>query len=387
MSVRRRRAARRRGSRGCGRRLLLGLAIANKQWALLAAIPVLAALPRSRRSACLAAATAVAAAILAPLVLVGSGGFVTAARASATAPSTIFQPWQVWWFFGHHGALVHGAFGVPKPDYRSGPAWTATVSHPLVVVAGFSLGALVWLRERAAGRIGARQALLALALVMLVRCVLDTWDTEYYLLPFVLALLAWEVAAQAVRPPVLALTASVLAWVSFQWLPAHASPDVQAAAFLAWSLPLAGLARVAAVRARRRVAAPARTAAAGRLRRSRERSRDRRQRLVQAVEYFLTVLADDQQILDAHAETRPAGRRPARRSRRCPPPARRSPSVRDSRGASWMSMPTPCPRPWPKCSPCPAASMTSRATASTSRPVGPAWTAARPANWASSTSS
>jgi hypothetical protein len=227
--------------RGLWAGLALGLAIANKQWALLAAIPVLIALPRASRAACLAAAVAVTVTILAPLALIGSGGFVTAARASATAPSTIFQPWQVWWFFGHHGALVHGAFGVPKPDYRAGPAWTATVSHPLVVVVGFSLSVALWLRERASVRIGARQALLALALAMLMRCVLDTWDTEYYLLPFVLALLAWEVGAQTMRPPVLALTASVLAWVSFQWLPAHVSPDLQAGCFLAWSLPLAGL--------------------------------------------------------------------------------------------------------------------------------------------------
>jgi Glycosyltransferase family 87 len=221
--------------------LLLGLAIANKQWALLAAGPVLMALPAQRRVPCVAAAAVVAGAILAPLVLVGSGGFVTAARASATAPSTIFQPWQAWWFFGHHGALVQGGFGAAKPDYRAGPAWTATISHPLVVVVGIALSAGVWLRERASGRVGVRQALLVLALVMLMRCVLDTWDTEYYLLPFVLALLAWEVRADIVRPPVLALTSSALAWLSFQWLPERVSPDVQAAFFLAWTLPLAAL--------------------------------------------------------------------------------------------------------------------------------------------------
>ena len=36
---------------------------------------------------------------------------------------------------------------------------------------------------------------------MLLRCVLDTWDTVYYLLPFVLALLAWEVARPGRPPP------------------------------------------------------------------------------------------------------------------------------------------------------------------------------------------
>jgi Glycosyltransferase family 87 len=225
--------------RGLWAGVALGLAIANKQWALLAAGPVLLALPARRRPACVASAVVVAAILLAPLALVGSGGFVSAARASATAPSTIFQPWQVWWFFGHHGALVHGAFGVAKPDYRIGPGWTAAISHPLVVAVGVALSVWLWLRERLKGRIGAGQALLALAVVMLMRCLLDTWDTEYYLLPFVIAVLAWEVRASDPRPPVIALASSALAWLSFQWLPEHFSPDVQAAFFLTWSVPLA----------------------------------------------------------------------------------------------------------------------------------------------------
>jgi hypothetical protein len=225
--------------RGLWAGVLLGLAIANKQWALLAVGPVLLALPGRRRAACLASAALVAGVVLVPLTLVGSGGFVSAAKASATAPSAIFQPWQVWWFFGHHGALVHGAFGVAKPDYRIGPGWAAAVSHPLVVAVGLALGVWLWLRERVRGRIGARQALLALAVAMLMRCLLDTWDTEYYLLPFVIAVLAWEVRGPSPRPPVIALASSALAWLSFQWLPEHVSPDLQAAFFAAWSVPLA----------------------------------------------------------------------------------------------------------------------------------------------------
>jgi hypothetical protein len=71
--------------------------------------------------------------------------------------------------------------------------------------------------------------------------VLDTWDTVYYLLPFVLALLAWEVRSESDHPPLLALSSSVLAWISFQWLPLHVSADAQAALFLAWTLPLAAV--------------------------------------------------------------------------------------------------------------------------------------------------
>ena len=83
--------------------VLLGLAIANKQWALLAAGPVLLALPAARRLACCAAALAVAALIEAPLLIARRRSYVHASTAAAAPASGVFQPWQVWWFLGHHG--------------------------------------------------------------------------------------------------------------------------------------------------------------------------------------------------------------------------------------------------------------------------------------------
>jgi hypothetical protein len=231
--------------RPLGAAVLLGLAIANKEWALLAVGPVLLGLPAKRRLPCLAVAAGVAAAILAPLALVSSGGFVASSRGIVAPPATIFQPWQAWWFLGHHGALVHGLFGAPKVGYRVGPSWVGVVSHPLILLTGAMLTAALWLKRRRRAGSGAllseRDALLALALLLLLRCLLDTWDTVYYPLPFILALLAWEVRGSAGRPPVLALSSTVLAWISFQWSPTHISPDAQAAFFLAWSLPLAAL--------------------------------------------------------------------------------------------------------------------------------------------------
>ena len=70
---------------------------------------------------------------------------------------------------------------------------------------------------------------------------LDTWDTSYYALPFLLALLAWEVRGPLDELPLLAAASSALASVTFLWLPEHASDDLQAALFLAWSVPLAAL--------------------------------------------------------------------------------------------------------------------------------------------------
>jgi len=227
--------------------ILLGLAIANKEWAVLAIGPVLMALP-SRRAMCVALAGAVTVAILAPLTLVASGGFLAGTRAIATPPSAIFQPWQIWWFLGHHGALVHGLFGSAKPGYRIAPSWVGRVSHPLILLAGAAVTVVLWSvarrgRDTAPSRrealLSERTALLALALLLLLRCMLDTWDTDYYPLPFVFALIAWEASSPARRPPLLALSATAIVWLNFQWAPSHISADAQAALFLGWSVPLA----------------------------------------------------------------------------------------------------------------------------------------------------
>ncbi len=227
--------------------MLLGLAIANKEWALLAVGPVLLALSPELRLRCLAGAVLSAAAVLAPLVI--GGDLFTTARAAAAPATTIFQPWQLWWFLGHHGALVHGAFGAPKPSYRIPPGWTETVSHPLILLVGALAPTLLWLRSH---RLGERDALLLLALLLLARCMFDTWDTVYYPLVFLFALLAWEIRAPTMRPPLLTLSCTAVVWLSFQWLPEHVSADVQAGVFAAWSLPLAAwlFLRVCAIPAR-----------------------------------------------------------------------------------------------------------------------------------------
>jgi hypothetical protein len=221
--------------------LLLGAAIANKEWALLAVGPVILALP-ARRVLCLTAAAGVAAAVLGPLALVQSGGFLAASGSTAAPSSVIFQPWQVWWFLGHHGPLVHGVFGRIKPGYRTAPPWVGALSHPLIVALALPFTALAWRRRPGAGgEARVREALLLLALLMLLRCLLDTWDTSYYVLPFLLALTAWESLGER-GLPTLALASTAMAWVSFSWLPyQRVSPDAQSALFLLWTLPLAAV--------------------------------------------------------------------------------------------------------------------------------------------------
>jgi len=260
--------------------VFLGLAIANKEWALLAVGPVLLALtpavkgaapdergrvrqgrqgrpPQVRQAwsaiVCTATAAVVAGLILAPLVLVPGGGFAATSGSVASSHSEIFQPWQAWWFLGWHGSMVHGLFDAPKPGFRHGPAWVSLVSHPLIVIVGFVLAGAVWLqrlvRERADAAPAAdplpgnparhgRDALLLLALVLLLRCVLDTWDIGYYMLPCSIAMVVWETLGER-RAPVLTVAGLIAPWALLERLAERGlSPDMQSALFLAWTVPL-----------------------------------------------------------------------------------------------------------------------------------------------------
>ena len=173
--------------------VLLGMAIANKQWAVLAMGPVLVALPRARVRA-LVLTGCVGGALMAPFLLANAGGFAGQAQAVGTGTGTIFHPWQIWWFFG---AMPHPRPGLlivdPAVVYRIAPSWIAGIGHSLVLaVMPVLTGLFALLRRRRTS--GARHdALLLLALLLALRCMLDPWDISYYWLPFLLALLSWEV--------------------------------------------------------------------------------------------------------------------------------------------------------------------------------------------------
>ncbi len=210
--------------------LLLGLAMANKPWAVIVVLPVVLMLDRHRWQA-LWVAGGVTVTVLAPMLLGGAFN----ATLQATDAGEIFQPWQAWWFFGEHGEAVRGLYA-EKPGYRVAPDWVGAISHPVVVLVPALLALACWRRVRSAPW---HDGLLLLATVLLLRGILDTWNISYYEVPFLLALLAWEVHARR-GVPVLTAIATVLVWVSFEMLPrALVSPDVQSLFFMAWSVPLA----------------------------------------------------------------------------------------------------------------------------------------------------
>lgn len=223
--------------------LALGVAIPNKQWAVLAIPCVLIALP-GRRLLCMAIAAALTAAFTLPFVLLAGSTFATNVHGAATSATGLFQPWQLWWFFGHHTHLAAGASdGIHT--VRAAPAWVTKVSHPLIVALAVPLGGSAWLRLRSRQGQPAEEthregaALLLLALLLLLRCMLDPWDNIYYPIPFVLALLTWEGVALR-RAPLLAFAVTIAVYAGHHALGTVASPDVQALFFMLWSVSLAG---------------------------------------------------------------------------------------------------------------------------------------------------
>ena len=270
--------------------LALGAAIANKEWAVLAIGPVLLALP-GKRMLCMAVAGGVTAALLAPFALFGGGGFLTTLHGAATsagaagAAGTEFQPWQIWWFFGAPAHLASTALGAIPAGARLAPGWVESISHQLIVALAVPLTIGAWLSVRLSRRTTPEHVALALlALLLLERCMLDPWDNVYYPLPFLLALLTWEAVARR-RPAVLALGSVVAVWIGHRSIGLIVTPDAQAAFFAAWTVPLALWLGVA-LYGRPGRALP-----------------HHRQLLAEPREDLVAFGGNDDQILDAHAET------------------------------------------------------------------------------------
>lgn len=215
--------------------VLLGLAIANKQWALVAVAPLLVALPGKRLRA-LTVAVATTAVVLAPL-LIATPQHLEAATRGASRTGTIFQPWQAWWFTGSLGHVIRGGNGLVKLGYRYPPAWIGSITHPLIVAISLPLS-LLWLRARRATS-RREDVLLLLALILLLRCVLDPFNNIYYSLPFLMALLCWETLRMR-RAPVVTLGSTAILWLIFQRLAGQVTPDTQSLAYMAWALPVGG---------------------------------------------------------------------------------------------------------------------------------------------------
>ncbi|HEX4035875.1 MAG TPA: hypothetical protein VHX66_15640 [Solirubrobacteraceae bacterium] len=233
--------------------LALGLAVANKEWAVLAVGPVLLAAP-SGRIRIVAISGAIAAALLLPMTLSAPLSATQASGRFAAVTGPIFNPWQILWFFARHGDWnPHAGIYIPR-GFRLPPAWIGNRAHELIVASALPLTWAAFHRRASRG-----DALLLLALLLLVRCWLDPWDVVYYPLPFIVALAAWELSVMR-RFPLAALLATIVVVLDFWYLPPYLSQNALALGFIIPStLALAVMAgRIYRLRARRPALAGAR---------------------------------------------------------------------------------------------------------------------------------
>jgi hypothetical protein len=210
--------------------LLLGLALATKQWALVALpVVIVAARPGGRWRLALTT-IAIAGAITLPLV-VGAPDRLWSIVAEASSPATL-APANVWAPFAEtrmrtyfDGEAVRTATGYAMP--RS----LQPFPRPLILLAPIVLSLLALRR----GRLSAVDAVGLLALCFLLRCLLDPVNLAYYYVPFLTALVSYE-SLRWERPPILTLLAAAGVWVTFNAFDDRTTTSV---AWALWALPMA----------------------------------------------------------------------------------------------------------------------------------------------------
>jgi hypothetical protein len=229
--------------------VLLGLALATKQWALLAVGPVLIAAPQ-RRWVLGGVAAGVAATLTVPLLIANAASFATGSNAALVARSLVL-PDCIWWPLATPGRGVVEYLGsepVIGQTYVL-PTWLTYVAHPLIVALALPLS---WplLRRRSADALGLLVVLFAL------RCVLDPWNNGYYHVPFLLALAAWE-GTRRRGLPVVTLVAALAMTLEASPVLGTASPDARNLAYLAWMIPILAHVALTVYRGQRARPAPA----------------------------------------------------------------------------------------------------------------------------------
>ncbi|MDP1850589.1 MAG: glycosyltransferase 87 family protein [Solirubrobacteraceae bacterium] len=216
--------------------VLLGLAIATKQWAVIAIIPTLLA-AGGQRIRLTAIAGAIAIAIALPAVILQPDA-VVATHTAITQAQPVVAPANVWWPFSSPRTAAEREAGA-RGFAAEIPTWLGTLTHPLIVLLGIPIGFVYWRRRKS---FEPEDALGLFALLMLLRCVLDPWNIDYYHAPFLLSLLAWEALRRGGWPRVTLLASVALALTFPPTLDSMTQMSAESlrycVTYLAWSLPL-----------------------------------------------------------------------------------------------------------------------------------------------------
>ncbi|MEA2355690.1 MAG: hypothetical protein QOD61_1819 [Solirubrobacteraceae bacterium] len=226
--------------------VLLGLALATKQWAVIAVLPVLLALD-ARRLRVLAGAAAIAGGITL-LAVVGSPGAFLANQLALVHEHYLEPPTQSWLYSISPRVTLHLPHGLVHHGPRL-PGSVVGLLHPLII--GVALAIAAYLARLGPTRRTLDRLFAAIALAFLLRCTLDTETMTYYHAPLFATLLAWD-ALRGERLPLRGLAAAGLAYVVLDRLgPGAIGTGPAALAYLAATVGLAVALAATLVRAPR----------------------------------------------------------------------------------------------------------------------------------------
>jgi hypothetical protein len=198
--------------------LLLGLALATKQWAVIAIFPVLMALPsrRARIPVGLGAA-AVALVLVLPTAIAASDTFF-AAQNNVALGHRFVGFWSAWYPFVGSSA-DHVVFTptdiVVAQAGEGGSTFIGRYAHPFIALVAIAVP-LIFAWRRGSFRLSGPQAMALLALLALLRCVLDPVNNIYYHEPLILALVGWDALASR-GIPVRSLVGAAIATLLWRW--------------------------------------------------------------------------------------------------------------------------------------------------------------------------
>lgn len=163
---------------------LLGAAVINKPWGVLAIAPVLLCVADKQRAKVLLPAGMIVGGWLVSSVAVAPVRFAQAIHGAETG--LVAHPQDLWW------PLVHtvGVYPLP-PEIVSAHARQLAVALAIVAAATLALHAY-----RSREPVSLQQALALLTFGYALRCLLEPAPHDYYELPLVVPLAAWEVRAR-----------------------------------------------------------------------------------------------------------------------------------------------------------------------------------------------
>jgi len=219
--------------------LMLGAAVATKQWAALAVVPALIAAPAGTRVRVLATCAALAACLTLPMLAGNPERFRAAQErvSVASAYENTVTATNLWWPFATAstgvGTDVDG--NVEELTQYSLPGSAGRAMH-LGVIAAALLLCLLYARTR--GRGDPEDVLQLVALLFLLRCMLDPLTFSYHHTPFLVALIAFEALRR--RVPVMSACSIGAVLLLNEVIAPTGEPRLINAVYLAWTVPLAG---------------------------------------------------------------------------------------------------------------------------------------------------